>query len=189
MLRRSYWRVRLRPSAVLVCSVIATVQIAALRPAHAQSIWTGNASSDWFAVGNWQGGVPTSTTNAFLDGAGRRSSARPGGWRIVHGCADHRKWRHGGQHGRQPRVFVGFDGDSHRRRRHLDQQRRPLRRAQRHGHAQHRQRGHGEQWGRPCRWLRRLQHQRLRYQFLNNPAYNAVRGPVHVFSGRLRASF
>ena len=67
MLRRSYWRVRLRPSAVLVCSVIATVQIAALRPAHAQSIWTGNASSDWFAVGNWQGGVPTSTTNAFLD--------------------------------------------------------------------------------------------------------------------------
>jgi high affinity Mn2+ porin len=27
------------------------------------------------------------------------------------------------------------------------------------------------------------------YQFLNNPAYNAVRGPVHVFSGRLRASF
>lgn len=27
------------------------------------------------------------------------------------------------------------------------------------------------------------------YQFLNNPGYNAVRGPVHFFSGRLRASF
>ena len=27
------------------------------------------------------------------------------------------------------------------------------------------------------------------YQYLGNPAYNAVRGPVHVFSGRLRASF
>lgn len=27
------------------------------------------------------------------------------------------------------------------------------------------------------------------YQFLNNPAYNAVRGPAHVFSGRLLARF
>jgi high affinity Mn2+ porin len=27
------------------------------------------------------------------------------------------------------------------------------------------------------------------YQFLANPAYNAVRGPVHVFSGRLMAKF
>jgi high affinity Mn2+ porin len=27
------------------------------------------------------------------------------------------------------------------------------------------------------------------YQFLANPAYNAVRGPVHVFSGRLSARF
>jgi high affinity Mn2+ porin len=27
------------------------------------------------------------------------------------------------------------------------------------------------------------------YQFLGNPAYNAVRGPVHVFSGRLSARF
>ena len=27
------------------------------------------------------------------------------------------------------------------------------------------------------------------YQFLNNPGYNTVRGPVHFFSGRLRASF
>jgi high affinity Mn2+ porin len=27
------------------------------------------------------------------------------------------------------------------------------------------------------------------YQFIGNPAYNAVRGPVHVFSGRLMAKF
>jgi high affinity Mn2+ porin len=29
----------------------------------------------------------------------------------------------------------------------------------------------------------------LDYQFINNPAYNADRGPVHVFSGRLSARF
>ena len=67
MLRRAYWRVRLRPSAVLVCSVIATVQISALRPAQAQSNWIGTTSSDWFTGGNWQNGVPTSITNAVLD--------------------------------------------------------------------------------------------------------------------------
>jgi T5SS/PEP-CTERM-associated repeat protein len=66
MLRRAYWRVRLRPSAVLVCSVIATVQISALRPAQAQSNWIGT-TSDWFTGSNWQGGVPTSATNAVLD--------------------------------------------------------------------------------------------------------------------------
>jgi hypothetical protein len=27
------------------------------------------------------------------------------------------------------------------------------------------------------------------YQFLGNPAYNMARGPVNVFSGRLRLSF
>ena len=27
------------------------------------------------------------------------------------------------------------------------------------------------------------------YQFLNNPAYNTVRGPAHFFSGRLSARF
>ena len=27
------------------------------------------------------------------------------------------------------------------------------------------------------------------YQFLGNPAYNAVRGPAHFFSGRLMAKF
>ena len=27
------------------------------------------------------------------------------------------------------------------------------------------------------------------YQFLSNPAYNAVRGPAHIFSGRLLARF
>jgi len=27
------------------------------------------------------------------------------------------------------------------------------------------------------------------YQFITNPAYNADRGPVHVFSGRLHGEF
>ena len=27
------------------------------------------------------------------------------------------------------------------------------------------------------------------YQFLANPGYNTARGPVHFFSGRLRATF
>jgi len=27
------------------------------------------------------------------------------------------------------------------------------------------------------------------YQFIANPAYNAVRGPAHFFSGRLMAKF
>ena len=27
------------------------------------------------------------------------------------------------------------------------------------------------------------------YQFIGNPAYNAVRGPAHFFSGRLMARF
>jgi fibronectin-binding autotransporter adhesin len=67
MLRRSYWRVRLLPSAVLVCSVIAAVQIAALRPAQAQSNWTGNTSNNWFTVSNWLGGVPTPAAEAVLD--------------------------------------------------------------------------------------------------------------------------
>jgi fibronectin-binding autotransporter adhesin len=67
MLRWSYWRVGLRPSAALVCSVIATVQIAALRPAQAQSNWTGSTSNDWFTGSNWQGGVPTPGTVAVLD--------------------------------------------------------------------------------------------------------------------------
>ncbi|MGH9697604.1 MAG: carbohydrate porin, partial [Bryobacteraceae bacterium] len=27
------------------------------------------------------------------------------------------------------------------------------------------------------------------YQFITNPAYNADRGPVHIFSGRLHGEF
>jgi outer membrane autotransporter protein len=66
--KRSYRHVGLRRPTVLACSVIAIVQIATLLPAHAQTIWTGNTSSNWFTGSNWQGGVaPTSTTNAFLD--------------------------------------------------------------------------------------------------------------------------
>ena len=66
--KRSYRHVGLRPSTALACSVIAIVQVAALLPAHAQTIWTGNTSSNWFTGGNWQGGAaPTLATNAFLD--------------------------------------------------------------------------------------------------------------------------
>ncbi len=66
--KRSYWHVGLRPSTVLACSVVAIAQVAILLPAHAQTIWTGNTSSDWFTGGNWQGGaVPTPAATAFLD--------------------------------------------------------------------------------------------------------------------------
>ena len=68
MLRRLYWRVGLRPSAVLVCSVIATVQIVTLVPAHAQTFWSGTTSSDWFTGSNWVGGtIPTTAADAILD--------------------------------------------------------------------------------------------------------------------------
>jgi T5SS/PEP-CTERM-associated repeat protein len=42
--------------------------VASLSPARAQSIWTGNTSSDWFIGGNWQSGtVPTPGASAFID--------------------------------------------------------------------------------------------------------------------------
>jgi outer membrane autotransporter protein len=66
--KRPNRHVGLRPSTALACSVIAIVQVAALLPAHAQTIWTGNTSSNWFTGGNWQGGAaPTLATNASLD--------------------------------------------------------------------------------------------------------------------------
>jgi outer membrane autotransporter protein len=44
------------------------VQLATFLPAHAQSIWTGTMSSDWFAGANWQSGsAPTPAASAFID--------------------------------------------------------------------------------------------------------------------------
>ena len=44
------------------------MQIVSLVPAHAQTNWTGNTSSDWFTGSNWLGGaIPTPAADAFLD--------------------------------------------------------------------------------------------------------------------------
>ena len=65
--KRRHRHVKLRSAAVLACSAIAIVQLAALAPAHAQ-IWTGNTSSDWFTGTNWVGNaIPTPATSATLD--------------------------------------------------------------------------------------------------------------------------
>ena len=34
---------------------------------HAQTNWTGAISSDWFAAGNWNAGVPTAATSANIN--------------------------------------------------------------------------------------------------------------------------
>jgi outer membrane autotransporter protein len=66
--KRSFRPVGLRRSTVLACTVIATAQIVALVPAHAQTNWTGNTSSDWFTGSNWLGGlIPTPAADAFID--------------------------------------------------------------------------------------------------------------------------
>ena len=72
-------------------------------------LWTGNTSSDWFTGTNWRRWCNTDTRyerhprhrRAKSNGGERagRSGSRPDGWRIVHGCADHRSRRHGVQHG------------------------------------------------------------------------------------------
>ena len=68
MPEHAYRHVGLQRSTVLVCSVILTVQVAALLPAHAQTVWTGNTSSDWFTGSNWQGNaVPTPAADAVLN--------------------------------------------------------------------------------------------------------------------------
>src|SRR6266702_2025312 len=66
--KRSFRPAGLRRSAVLACTVIATAQIVAFVPAHAQTFWTGNTSSDWFTTSNWAGGaLPTTAADAILD--------------------------------------------------------------------------------------------------------------------------
>ena len=42
---------------------------------HAQTNWTGAVSSDWFAAGNWNAGVPTAATSANIDTVTPNSTA------------------------------------------------------------------------------------------------------------------
>ena len=66
--KRSCRHVGLRRPIALACAIVATVQIVSLVPAHAQTNWTGNTSSDWFTGSNWLGGaIPTPAADAFLD--------------------------------------------------------------------------------------------------------------------------
>jgi len=53
---------------VVAPSISLLLLVAMLPAARAQSIWTGNTSSDWFIGGNWQSGtVPTPGASALLD--------------------------------------------------------------------------------------------------------------------------
>jgi hypothetical protein len=36
-------------------------------PAHAQSEWTGQFTSNWFLAGNWIGGIPIQTRDADIN--------------------------------------------------------------------------------------------------------------------------
>jgi len=36
-------------------------------PAFGQANWNGSSDDNWFNAGNWSGGVPTSSTDAFID--------------------------------------------------------------------------------------------------------------------------
>jgi outer membrane autotransporter protein len=66
--KRSFRHVGLRRAIALACAVIATVQIVAFVPAHAQTFWSGTTSSDWFTGSNWVGGtIPTTAADAILD--------------------------------------------------------------------------------------------------------------------------
>jgi hypothetical protein len=40
---------------------------ASMVPAHAQSEWTGQFTSNWFLAGNWIGGIPIQTTDADIN--------------------------------------------------------------------------------------------------------------------------
>jgi hypothetical protein len=117
-------------------SVIAIVQVAALLPAHAQSIWTGNTSSDWFAGGNWLGGSVTTGGDAFLDSIVPNSTVVNGQSAQAGDLVVGASFRGALTIGSSGTVTdtTGIIGSSS-----------------------------GEQCGRSCRWLRRLQHQRRRY--------------------------
>jgi len=49
----------------------ALIAIALLAPTetHAQTNWTGTISTDWFAAGNWNAGIPTAATDANINTA------------------------------------------------------------------------------------------------------------------------
>jgi T5SS/PEP-CTERM-associated repeat protein/autotransporter-associated beta strand protein len=59
------WRLRrgLRATSVVAFGVVA----ATTTPLRAAEQWTGAASTDWFSVGNWSAGVPTSSTSTIID--------------------------------------------------------------------------------------------------------------------------
>jgi hypothetical protein len=42
---------------------------------HAQTNWTGAISSDWFAAGNWNAGVPIAATSANINTVTPNSTA------------------------------------------------------------------------------------------------------------------
>jgi T5SS/PEP-CTERM-associated repeat protein len=68
IVKRRSAHVGLRWRAVVAFGIALLLSVADHPPARAQSIWTGNTSSDWFIGGNWQSGtVPTSAANAFLN--------------------------------------------------------------------------------------------------------------------------
>ncbi|HLG45783.1 MAG TPA: autotransporter domain-containing protein [Reyranella sp.] len=65
---RGYAHAGLKWQPLIAFSVSLVLAVATLSPAGAQSIWTGNTSSDWFIGGNWQSGtVPTPGSSAFID--------------------------------------------------------------------------------------------------------------------------
>ena len=68
IVKREYPHVGPRWHTIVASSVALILMVASLSPARAQSIWTGNTSSDWFIGGNWQSGtVPAPGASAFLD--------------------------------------------------------------------------------------------------------------------------
>ena len=68
IVKREYPHVGPRWHTIVASSVALILMVASLSPARAQSIWTGNTSSDWFIGGNWQSGtVPTPGASAFID--------------------------------------------------------------------------------------------------------------------------
>ena len=110
--KRSCRHVGLRRPIALACAIVATVQIVSLVPAHAQTNWTGNTSSDWFTGSNWLGGaIPTPAADAFLDtivpnptviNAPGAQALDVGGWRHVSGAGA--TWTNSGD------LYIGRNG-------------------------------------------------------------------------------
>lgn len=59
---------------VLICLFVVVAFVAYNSPARAAAdttTWTGAVSGDWFDEGNWDNGVPTSSTDAFINNGGK----------------------------------------------------------------------------------------------------------------------